>query len=148
MIKQLWAKITRAGKDDQTYPVQQATYLGRVTDAFVLFPYGMHANLPADQLGLMLDERGRVFMGTSAVGRIAVEDGEVVFYHPGTLSKLHFKANGDIDITAGKVTITGDLEVTGDTALGATVTSNGVDISDTHKHSGVETGAGNTGNPI
>ncbi len=98
MIKKLWAKITRKGAEDRAYPIQQATYLGRVSDFFVLFPYGMHANLPVDQLGLIIDQKGRVFMGTSAVGRITVEEGEVVFYHPGTKSKTTYKNNGDIDM--------------------------------------------------
>lgn len=98
MIKKLWAKITRKGNETGQYPIQQATYLGRVSDFFVLFPYGMHANLPVDQLGLLIDRQGRVFMGTSAIGRITVEEGEVVFYHPKTKSKTHYKNNGDIDI--------------------------------------------------
>lgn len=98
MIKKLWAKVTRKSSEEQTYPIQQVTYLGRVADQFVLFPYGMHANLPVEQLGLLIDSKGRVFMGTSAVGRIVVEEGEVVFYHPQTKSKTHYRANGDIDI--------------------------------------------------
>lgn len=98
IMRKLWATITRKGSEKGTYPIQQITYLGRVTDAFTLFPYGMHANLPAKQLGLLLDAQGQIFMGTSAVGRIKVEAGEVVFYHPGTQSKVHFKASGDIDV--------------------------------------------------
>lgn len=96
--KKKWGRVTRKGSEEGVYPIQQATYLGRVSDVVTLFPYGMHANLPVDQLGLLIDEEGRIFMGTSAVGRIAVEEGEVVFYHPQTKSKTHYKANGDIDI--------------------------------------------------
>ena len=47
---------------------------------------------------------------------------------------------GDINLT-GKLDITGDLEVSGSTTLSATVTSNGKDISDTHKHIGSPTAA-------
>ena len=97
-LKMLWAKITRKGNEKGTYPIQQATYLGRVSDFTTLFPYGMHANLPVGQLGLIIDAKGRVFMGTSAVGRIAVEEGEVVFYHPTTKTKTHYRNNGDLDI--------------------------------------------------
>ena len=68
--------------------------------------------------------------------RPELEPGEVAVYHPPTGSLIRFKANGDIDITAPLVTITGNLTVTGDTALAATVTSNGKDISDTHTHVG------------
>ncbi len=46
------------------------------------------------------------------------------------------------------VQIDGKLNVDSDTSLSDTVTSNGVDISDTHKHSGVTVGVANTGDPI
>ena len=150
-IKKLWASITRKSDELGEYPIQQATYLDRVSDVFVLFPYGMHANLPVDQLGLLIDQQGRVFIGTSAVGRITVEEGEVVFYHPKTNSKIHFKNNGDIDldttaaqepgnfninvknvniITSEKtvVTATGDVDIT--TGGNATIAATGnIDVS-------------------
>ena len=141
MIKKWWAKITRKGDESGQFPIQQVSYLGRVSDAMILFPYGMHANLPVDQLGLLIDKNGRVFMGTSAVGRIAVEEGEVVFYHPGTKSKIHFKESGDIDVVSANnvniqattTAIDGDLTVTGDITATGEVTGNGVDLS-THTH--------------
>ena len=74
-LRNLWAKITRKGSEEGEYPIQQATYLERVTDVFLLFPYGMHANLPVGQLGLLIDSKGCVLMGTSAIGRILVEEG-------------------------------------------------------------------------
>jgi hypothetical protein len=54
---------------------------------------------------------------------VLIENGEVVVYHPLTGSKVHFKANGDIDVDAGtaninitaaevNVTTTGDVNVT------------------------------------
>ncbi len=55
---------------------------------------------------------------------------------------------GEVNLTTPKLKVIGDLEVTGDTTLGATVTSNGKDISDTHTHSGVTTGAGISGPPV
>ena len=97
-MKKFWAKITKKATELGKYSIQQGTYLGRVTDFFALFPYGMHANLPSDQLGLVIDEEGRVFLSSSAIGRITVEEGEVVFFHPATKSKTHYKASGDIDI--------------------------------------------------
>jgi len=86
---------------------------------------------------------------------------EFCLYHPKTQSIIHFRNNGDIDIdtsknksgnlnvnttqanitasnsvniTAPDTNINGNLTVTGDTSLSATVTSNGKDISDTHTH--------------
>lgn len=46
----------------------------------------------------------------------------------------------------GNVTIDGNTTVNGSTAVKA-ITSNGVNISSTHKHSGVQPGGGMTGNP-
>lgn len=127
IMKALWAKITRKGSENGTYPIQQATYLGRVSDFITLFPYGMHANLPVGQLGLIVDSKGRIFMGTSAVGRIAVEEGEVVLYHPQTKSKIHFKSNADLDIdttdASGNVninTVEANLTASGDVNVKAT----------------------------
>jgi len=98
LSKLLWAKISRRGDEKGQFPVQQATYLGRVADFVALFPFGMHANLPPDQLGLVIDEAGRIFLASSAIGRIKAEEGEVVFYHPKTKSRIHFKDSGDIDV--------------------------------------------------
>ncbi len=122
MIKKLWAKITRKGNESGQYPIQQGTYLGRVTDMMVLFPFGMHANLPVDQLGLLIDLEGRIFMGTSAIGRITVEEGELVLYHPKTKSKIHFKDNGNINVES-----MGDVNVKASNVnIDASVTNLGV----------------------
>jgi hypothetical protein len=46
--------------------------------------------------------------------------------------------SGNVEI-AGDLDVTGDVGVTGATTLGATVTSNSKDISDTHAHGGSPT---------
>ncbi len=157
------AVITKPGNESGSLPIQQFEMNGRFGDAYIAAPYGMHYNLPVNQSALNISPDGTILMGIDPVGRIKVEAGEVVFYHPGTKSKIHFKNNSDIDIETeadinatcnninviaatkatvtapesefiGNVTITGDLTVTGATTLSATVTSNGKDISDTHGH--------------
>lgn len=166
------AKITKSGSEDLSFPIQQFEMNGRTGDAYVVSPYGMHANLPANQSALNLSPDGTILMGIDPIGRIKVEAGEVVFYHPITKSKIHFKNNNDIDIETetdinatcdninviaatkatvtapesefiGNVTITGNLTVTGATALSATVTSNSKDISDTHSHTQANDSGGN-----
>ncbi len=134
MMRKLWAKITRKSDESGQYPVQQATYLGRVADFMMLFPYGMHANLPPDQLGLVIDEQGRVFMASSAIGRITVEEGEVVFFHPETKSKTHYKANGDIDMEAkGNVNIDAvDANITASGDANVKATNVNVDATTTN----------------
>jgi len=64
----------------------------------------MHANLPEGQPALNMSPDGTILMGIDPIGRIKVEAGEVVFYHPKTKSNIHFKNNNDIDIeTSGNI---------------------------------------------
>lgn len=172
-----WCKISAAGGDADQFPVQQITYLGKTADAYMLFPFGMHANVDSESLGLLHavngDDSNKAVLPLDPDNRPKpLAPGEVAFYHPSTGSIIHFRTGGDIDIdvvknaqgsininavdinltVSGAVNVTGDLNVSGDTALGANVTSNGKDISDTHAHGGsptAPTGAvSNTGAPV
>lgn len=67
---------------------------------------------------------------------------------------LHIKVDGDAVIIAGKLKITADVEITGDTTMtgklditGSSVTHNGKDIGDTHRHMDVTPGPDFTGVP-
>lgn len=160
-----WARIIKAGSDTEQFAVQQMEYLGKIADGVIVFPYGVHANLPPDTLALMMSVQGnpdnRAAIGWTPKKRPLLKSGEVAFYHP-LLPDLiiHLKEDGkmlvksgvQIDVVAPEVVITGNLTVTGTTTLGATVTSNGKDISDTHTHVGSPTapdGAqSNTGAPV
>lgn len=72
--------------------------------------------------------------------------------------QLDAQITGNTNITSpnitldGNVVITGNAEVQGDTSLGANVTSNSKDISDTHTHTGSPTAPGgpisDTGTPL
>lgn len=164
-----WARVTAARVDNEQFPVHQIEYLGKVANCFIVFPYGMDANVDADALALLMTVQGA--NGSKAAIAGSPQDrpknlaaGEVVFYHPGTGSLIHFRANGDLDIntikdaqgnlniTTTSVNITGDLNVSGDTTLGANVSSNGQDISDTHTHGGSPTApdgdVSDTGAPV
>ena len=156
-----WARITKPSKDTEQFAVQQLEYLGKVADALMVFPYGMHANLPPGALALMFSIQGnpenRAAIAWTPDKRPVLKEGEVAFYHPALPAliiklqadgSLSIKSGVSVDIEAPEVSIIGNLTVTGTTTLGAVVTSNGIDISDTHKHSGVTSGASNTGNPI
>ena len=159
------AKITKKGNETGSFPIQQFEMNGRIGDAYVVSPYGMHANLPANQPALNMSPDGTILMGIDPIGRIKVESGEVVFYHPVTKSKTHYKNDGDIDITApnvnysGNVNIAGNLTVAGHTTLNTLevtglgefnggIESNGTSIDDSHAHSGVISGPSNTGGVV
>lgn len=164
-------KLCRFSKNEADagqFPVQQVEYLEKAGDSFVVLPYGVHANIPADFLGLLLSaqEQNRFVLPLSAKERPhPVASGEIVVFHPVTGSKIHFKNNGDIDITApnvnysGNVAIAGNLTVAGATALNTLtvsglaefnggIESNGTSIDDSHAHSGVSTGPSNTGGVV
>lgn len=168
MLRKLirWARVTAAGKDTSQYATQQVEYMGKVGDSFMVFPYGLHGNLPPDSLALMFavggNQDNRASIGWTPSLRPELKSGEVAFYHP-LLPQLmiHMQENGRmlvrsgvaIDVEApeanftGNVTVSGDLSVTGATALGSSVTSGGTDISNSHTHGGVTTGSGTTGTP-
>lgn len=136
MIKR--AVITLGGDDDKQFPIQQITYNGKVTSAEIVFPYGVHANLSADNdtlcvvWSVMGDQDHNVAMGyTPALRPKPLAEGEVVFYHPLTQSKIHFRNNGDIDIDVTgengdlNATIKKDLNITvaGDVTIDVTGTA-------------------------
>lgn len=184
LIKRMvrWARVSRNDDDSGNFPVQQFSYHGKTGDAVMWFPYGFHANVPEDQLSLLLNvqanSEARVAFPGSPIERPKLGTAiEVVIFHPPTGSKIHFKANGDIelvtttkvkvdapsaeftgnvavigDITAADITASGDLDVTGSATLGATVTAGGTAIGATHAHIGSPTAPtgsiSNTGIPI
>lgn len=57
------------------------------------------------------------------------------------------QASGSMSLTAPTITLTGNVTVNGNFGATGTMTNNGKNIGSTHTHSGVQTGAGNTGAP-
>jgi hypothetical protein len=80
----------------------------------------MSANLANDAIGVMFainansENRVGIYDDPSSRPRDLIQN-EVVFYHPKTGSKIHFKNNGDIDVTAigSTINVIGDIVVTG-----------------------------------
>jgi len=143
-LSRLWGKITGADKK-APLPKQQGVSLGRVGDFTIIFPYGMSADLPNDTI-LRVIAPG-VAMPVTTTRPSDAERSEPVFFHPATNARFIARNSGDLEMVPAdgrKVLISGDFEVTGSTALSATVTSNGKDISDTHGHAQANDSAGNT----
>ena len=135
-----WARVTEPMVETADWPYQSIEYLGLGSVPSISWtPYGLHSSPPPDSVCLLVclqgDEGARVHMAGSPDKRpVVIAEGEVVIYHPKSGSYMRFLDDGNITIKAPTVTVEGNLTVTGDTALGAKVTSNDVDISDTHKH--------------
>ena len=130
-----WARVTKAGSDDKQYATQQVEYLGKVAESQMVFPYGIHANLPPHSLALMFAVQGnpenRAAIGWTPTKRPKLVEGEVAFYHPlipNLIIKL--KANGEMLIQSDvKINI-----VAPETEFTGTVKANGKIIDDTHRH--------------
>lgn len=169
-----WARVTSAGNDTGRFPVQQVGYHGKVGDCLMIFPYGHHANLSPDSLVAMFavegDADNRAGIGYTPKIRPTLKNGEVAVYHPLTGTIIKFNEAGGININAiAPITIdapditmnstnhtinttnyalnctTGTSAASGSMNFTGDLTSNGKDISDTHTHSGVQSGGSDTG---
>ena len=115
MIKRLirWATADRAGTDDGARPIQNVNYMGKTGPALVCLPYGLHANVPANRLGVLLSVMGiadqRGWFPMSPTKRPANSPaGEVVLYCPeNNGTQIRLKPNGDIEVV-----VPGDLRTT------------------------------------
>ncbi len=142
MIK--WIRTSNAMNDEIQLPVSQISYHGVGASGVHWFPYGYHANIPAETLAIAFlleaNPESKILLAGSPLSRPpGLLVGEVSLYHPDTGSKVLMKNDGSVEVTAAKLRVVGDLEVTGATALGAVVTSSGQDISGTHTHAGSPT---------
>ncbi len=140
-----WVKTTNKMDDTNLLPVQQGSAIGNLNNWLLMAPYGMHYNAPIDTLCMAIDSQKRIAIATSAIDRITVDSGEVIYFHPITKTRIHMKNSGDVTIedeagtkltlSNGKVTIlaseikldgdveiTGDLNVSGKSKLGASAT--------------------------
>jgi len=136
IIKNLirWARITKAGSDTEQFATQQMEYLGKVADGLIVFPYGLHGNVPADALALMLAVQGnpdnRAAIAWTPKNRPTLANGEAAFYHPPTGAFIIWRKTGDLDIETGgngtanvnikckdaNITASGDVNVTSATS--------------------------------
>lgn len=164
-----WARITSAGTDDQQFAVQQMEYLGKTSDGLMVFPYGLHGNVPPDSLALMFAVQGhadnRAAIAWTPKDRPQLASGEVAFYHPPTDALIKWDQGGNLVITTGgngsaditvnaaastvnssaSVTInTPTLTLNGNLVVNGTMTNNGKDVGDTHRHSQANDSDGNT----
>jgi len=128
----LWGRITGKDKRKQ-FPEQQGSVLKRKGDYTIISPYGLYADLPSETLTQEL-EPGRVISVTVKRPEDS-EQGEPVFFHPETNTRIIARNNGDLDIETGdggvakvnilctQANVTATESVTFDTPL-ATCTEN------------------------
>lgn len=100
-----WARITDPGNDDKQFATQKMDYRGKIAEGIIVFPYGLHGNVPADALALMFavggDADNRAAIAWTPKERPKLAAGEVAFYHPPTMGWVIWRASGDIEIQTG-----------------------------------------------
>lgn len=171
LIRQAFS--SNPGKDDRVYPLSQCGYSGKIANYVRILPYGLSSVEPQGYFVLLFNSQGQeaVKYGIpSAMGnrKKNLKPGEVALFNSKTGVYVFIKEDGTVEINAdtlidGNLHITGNLQVDGNAQIGGTlavsgpttagavtcssISINGIDFS-THRHSGVETGGGNTGGPL
>lgn len=110
-----------------------------------LEPYGFTSNplVGAEVLAAFVDgDRSHGVVIVAADRRYRVQN-----LQPGDVAIYDNRGNS-IKLTATGIVITGNVTITGNITTTGTLQNNSKDISSTHKHSGVTTGAGQTGVPV
>lgn len=113
------------------FPVQQIEYMGKTTDCLVFFPYGQFARLPKEQFLLLFsiagEENHRAAFGSGdPTDRPEINQGEVVYFHPESQTKLTFKNGGELEIDSKSdlnITVNGDVNITANEDVN--ITANG-----------------------
>ena len=121
MLSRLWGRITGADKKLQR-PNQQASFLGRVGNHTIVFPYGLYADLPAEALLKAIDAGAALPVTVERPPDTA--QAEPVFFHPATNTRIIARNNGDLDIFTDDAG--GDVNIT--TVNANVVASENVDI--------------------
>lgn len=164
MLSSLWARITKSSPDTKQFNTQQLEYMGKPADAFMVFPYGIHGNVPPDSIALLMHvQRGsdeKAAIAWSPKKRPKLAENEVAFYHPPTDAFIIWRQSGNLDIETGgegtadinikaqTINIEADMNVTGDTHFTGRVRANGKIIDDTHGHIQGPDSNGDTEDPI
>ena len=124
-----WGRITKAGSDAEQFATQQTEYLGKVADTLVVFPYGIHGNVPPDALALLLAMQGnpdnRAAIAWTPKIRPTLVEGEVAFYHPPTGSLAVWRPDGTLEITTGANIVATCANLTANVSGDTTVDSGG-----------------------
>lgn len=139
--------------DGSSFQRANIEVFGKNQNVKVLNTYGYSYKPPDNSFGItfnVLGEEDKMFVIIDDPNRRfrGLRPGEVQIgnYLKGTY--IHFLRNNNIELfTPSKVKIISDVEVTGNVTANNFISAT-VPNYNTHKHGGVQTGAGNTGNPF
>jgi len=145
-----FGRVSNPGSDSGDFPQSQTEYMKKVKDVVYIYPYGMSANAPLDELAIVINvghEDNAVAISASGKSRPKnLKPGEAVFgnFSKGNIAK--FDASGNITITAlsnvtvnapsgaivngdttvnGNATVDGNTTITGDLQVDGNITTDG-----------------------
>ena len=140
-------------KDGDILQKVRCRFLGKEQDLKVLNLYGISFCPPDDSFGVSFSANGYDDERFVAVDRpdlrfTQLQKGEMKIGNYLTGAYVYWKADGSIEINPNgvPVSILGDVTVSGTVSADNFITSTVADYN-AHTHSGVQTGAGNTGGP-
>jgi phage gp45-like len=119
-MSEKFAEIKRKDDGTKDFPVHQVSYHGKIVNALGWYGYGIFAN-PGDgtfaRVSCINDKPDqRIVIPYDPTQRPTAAEGESGIFNPTTGAKVHFKANGDIDvISPGNINIisSGEVAVSG-----------------------------------
>lgn len=125
MIKRGIVSLSR--EDTGTYGKTQASYLGKVSDVEVVYPYGLAGRLPTGASLVIFNnqahEEDQFCIGNTPQIRFReLAEGEVAFGNPLTESVVYMRENGDMEIIVNNnvsETVTGNVTE----GVGGTITT-------------------------
>ena len=115
------SNITRISDDKNSFQTAQISYMGKVADTEIIWPYGMYGNVPINSLCVTFSsgaqEEDRVTFPSRSHKRIRrdLKSGEVGMGNFVTGSETFYDADGNIIINAKndlKITVIGDATIT------------------------------------
>ena len=101
------AEITLPDNDLGNYPTAQVSYYGKIVETQMVYPYGLHANAPANTLLKLTNNMGQeentygIPYSTNQRPK-GLQVGEVVVGSPQVGNYTKFCVNGDVNVTAIK----------------------------------------------
>lgn len=141
-------------KDTGQFAKMTCSMFGKKQDVNLLSIYGIAYRPPNNSFGVAFSPNGHDSDMFAMVDRPdlrfkGLQEGELKIGNLVTGSYVHWKADGTIEIKpepGNPVNVIGNVVVTGTVTAANFITSSVSDYN-AHTHSGVETGAGNTGGP-
>ena len=143
--------------DGETFQEAKCQFFGKTQTLKVINPYGLASRLPDDSFGIAFSPNGYdgdvfVIGARPDLRRLDLKEGEIVVGNFVSGATIRFRETGEIVIVpgdnTGQVRIVGNLQVNKVITTLDDIVSPSVSGYDKHKHSGVESGPDNTGNPF